>query len=242
MDDGTSIYPLIYVVLGIAGVIFVCQLVASIAGAGTYDEPVRITPEPRPAPQPNPLNQRLLSWVTQNQQWLRKHENCIDPLYQKYLLWRHRRAYHEAMRNWTPDAHALQLPQYPMAIPIAEWQTACDVLNDRDLCEFLAAHEPRLLHILEAMQQLCHEAERVVIRPSTANDHLAVMDGQLEQLNSINARAHEMQEKIRTDLRLSNEEKKEQLEWIENIRTQRIQALLQEDDHGTSKDEVISPE
>jgi hypothetical protein len=92
------------------------------------------------------------------------------------------------------------------------------------------------------MQYLSHEAEKVAIRPSTANDHLALMDAQLEQITSINARAHEMQEKIRADARLSAEEKKEQVEWIETIRRQRIQELLKEDDRGTGKDEIISPE
>jgi hypothetical protein len=51
-----------------------------------------------------------------------------------------------------------------------------------------------------------------------------------------------MQEKIRADARLSAREQQEQIDWIESIRKQRIQALLQEDDHGTGKDEVISPE
>jgi hypothetical protein len=185
---------------------------------------------------------RLVSWVTQHQQWLLEHENLTDLAYQKNLLWRHRRAYHDALRHWNPGVQALQLQPYPASVPIADWRTTSQALDDEELREYLATHEPRLLNILQAMQYLSHEAEKVAIRPSTANDHLALMDAQLEQITSINARAHEMQEKIRADARLSAEEMKEQVEWIETIRRQRIQELLKEDDRGTGKDEIISPE
>jgi len=241
-DDGTSIAPLIYVVLGIVGIVFVCKLIASVAGPTTYYEPVRVTPEPPRASQPDPLTQRLLSWVTQHERWLLEHENCTDPSYQKNLLWRHRRAYHEAMRTWIPGAHTLELPPYPMAIPIAEWRTSCDALNDRDLCEYLAAHESRLLHILKAMEYLCQEAEKEVIRPSVINDHLTVLESQLAQINAINAKALEMQDSIRANGTLTAQEQNAQIKWIQQLRDQCIQELLKEDDDGTSKDEVISPE
>jgi hypothetical protein len=145
------------------------------------------------------------------------------------------------VHGWQPGDGPVALPPFPMSIPVAGWRTICMTLDNPDLCKYLSTHEPRLIKILKAMQSLCAEAERVVVQPSAANDHLAVMEAQLEQLNAIHARAREMEERIRTNTTLTEKEQNTQIQWIQELCQQQLKEFLKEDDHG-SKDEVISPE
>jgi hypothetical protein len=170
-----------------------------------------------------------------------QYTHLHDPEYQQHLLWRHRISYHAAFNNHrTGD---LALPAYPMAIPIERWRAQCSrVLEDRELLSYMTHFHPQAVTVYQVMWQLCSQAEKIVARPSSLNDHLAVMEDQLHQLNSIRAKARQLEATIRADPRLTEEEQSTQCKWVQVLAEQRIQALLQEDDNGTSKDEVIRPE
>jgi hypothetical protein len=130
-----------------------------------------------------------------------------------------------------------------MAIPIIEWRAQCSrVVQDRELLTYMAQCNPQAVTVYQVMWQLCYQAEKIVAQPSSLNDHLAVMEAQLTQLNAIRAKARQLEATIRADTTLTEQEQTTQCTWIQQLAQQRIKALLQEDDHGDSKDEIISPE
>jgi hypothetical protein len=170
-----------------------------------------------------------------------QYRHLHDPMYQHHLLWRHRISYHAAFQHQRTGA--LTLPAYPMSIPIERWRAqCCRVLEDRELRTSMEQFDPQTVAVYRVMWRLCCEAEKIVARPSSLHDHLAVMDAQLTQLNAIHAKARQLEATICADTTLTEQEQKTQCVWIQDLAQQRINALLEEEDRGTNKDEIISPE
>jgi hypothetical protein len=157
-----------------------------------------------------------------------QYAHLHDPEYQQHLLWRHRLSYHAAFNNQRTGA--LALPAYPMSIPIESWRVQCSrVLEDRELLTYMEQSDPQAVAVYQVMWQLCFQAEKIVAQPSSSNDHLAVMETQLHQLNAIKAKAWQLEATIRADPTLMEEEQNTQCTWIQELAQQRIEALCTSD-------------